>query len=711
MKKNVTQLLGLGIVGITTLTLAIQASPIIHFAFGEEVDPYVLTLNDGKTPTVSGGNGTLVTGYSTYNYTNATNLSGYHVALDTNGTIVKEEASAGLESVNVVFEGSLIFECDYAKEFNEEHIAAPLVSGTSVNIAGNYWKITATEYTKIKSITLHYNCRELEVDPGTTTSRIESIKNVNGFADLVQDKTTGKQYFTIRGVYDIDKGRLTAGDLVIKSDNGLYPVTCDHIDILSSDEFVAYFDLATMSYLSLTGQNVVHNYRVHLFVRDTAWEDWNGETKGDVCVKDGRAIDETVYSTPYTSAVLSNYTIGSGTHKGWKLASVAIHDCKSNSYRFDPNDAADPSVKENSHNPFATVNGGSMKKTNGTTDAGYVVGSHLYYHYETDNNGTAAYNAKVTLNSAEAVPANIKIIAAYRYTYVFSPDRSAGEGNYHAYVSNFSVNGDSNKVELSSNVYRGQVSGGSGNALAWRANQVCSIATVMLNEGSNELNFTIQNSGKSTNGVMNIVGIVVDAPVAIALGGSNTETQKNYLFDLNKAPLSVDNTSPFYNSIFNAATYNSVGNPFNSRNGGTNNATNFALEAGTYRYGNCSSGTGVTKQVKLKASEATTVTFAILGSLRAGNTICATDNTGGVYVSSFTLNGEATGVTLSTKSYTSPGGWHMYFTYELATIQLNEGVNTLLFTIQNGSGANNTGNNLNIAGILVTSSAGITLGE
>ena len=213
------------------------------------------------------------------------------------------------------------------------------------------------------------------------------------------------------------------------------------------------------------------------------------------------------------------------------------------------------------------------------------------------------------------------------------------------------------------------------------------ISNISLNEGANTITLTkVPDSDK----ILNLDYIYLDTESEIEVIKSSDVT--TYRFDTN---MSADK-----------ANENNECNPFATMNDGSHSDTdgNYLCEfadSGIYRYGACNNAIFT---FTLNLDKDDNVTIFLINDCRPGKTFSYVSSDSNPYIKSSTINGGENGVGIipSTKSYASQG-WNKFMDCELGVYALKQGNNTI--TIQIG------GDNINVCGIVVTSSANIKLGN
>ena len=225
------------------------------------------------------------------------------------------------------------------------------------------------------------------------------------------------------------------------------------------------------------------------------------------------------------------------------------------------------------------------------------------------------------------------------------------------------------------------------------------ISNISLNEGANTITLTkVPDSDK----ILNLDYIYLDTESEIEVIKSSDVT--TYRFDTNMSA--------------NKANENNECNPFAAMNDGSHSDTdgNYLCEfvdSGIYRYGACNNAIFA---FTLNLDKDDNVTIFLINDCRpaVNSTVGAsmfsyiqqpqTNDRANPYIKSSTINGGENGVGIipSTKSYASQG-WNKFMDCELGIYTLKQGNNKI--TIEIG------GDNINVCGVVVTSSANIKLGN
>lgn len=159
-KKMVTSLLISLTVSMVGFLVITNSNPYgLTYASGEHEDVN-LTLSASHSPTNESSyqDEVVYTGidHTTFTYTKVKAAEGALCALDEGGTISKDTAN-GLKTINLNFVGSL----QLSTGFNDSNEVVKTVNeSTTLNVCGNYFKITALEASVINYITLKYDCYE-----------------------------------------------------------------------------------------------------------------------------------------------------------------------------------------------------------------------------------------------------------------------------------------------------------------------------------------------------------------------------------------------------------------------------------------------------------------------------------------------------------------------------------------------------------------------
>ena len=643
-----------------------------------------INLTSSRTPTITDGNGTLqYNQFITLDYTKASESEGHHIVLDEGGTIARREASYSLNTVTATFTGSLRIECGFENDYLTQEVVymGELTSGTPFVLKGNYWRILALEETTIDDISLGFGC--VSASNPVIEDKIGLITLPNTELQFTSiEKRYETTYLTVKCNYDRSKGDIVAEDLQVKGDNGAQVYNCSFIETLSSDTFIAYFDVSSQhaAILGNLSEKIVY---CHLFVANAPWNTADGTTgTGNIGLNNSKLLSRTI-------TVEGNKAITFGlreTKTGTKLAWLIYRN--KNTYDFNPNFNDLKANKENIGNPFAQVNGGSTTCTTYAAEDAYRYG----------NTNGKTFNIKVVSNMATT--ATFALITGGRagktLTFNYVDD-------YNPNISSMTLNGSTAGVTgLTDKSYTFESYMPMG---SWNQFIYCDLATLELNQGVNNISFTLSAdknvSDDSAQNNLNLEGI------SLTLADTAARVNLYHTYDLNYSP-SISGTS--------STTPNGEYDPFFEGNGGSVagspqvSAWGYKYEAGQlYRYGEI---LGYTWTMKVHADVATSATIRILCSSNASNRTATfraerdtTLSNKHAYVNSLTLNGSTSGVTKSTNA-TTMLTWSDFLECELGTFNLVAGTNTITFQIKGVDSSSK----LNMRGIVVESANMVCLG-
>lgn len=176
------------------------------------------------------------------------------------------------------------------------------------------------------------------------------------------------------------------------------------------------------------------------------------------------------------------------------------------SYKFNVNDAFDPSIENNDHNPFVAANGGSAVDSN--------------KDYQSENGGPYRYGngndavLTVTISVSQATTVAFKLINDCRplqspgtgasiFSYTQQPQTNK---NPNPFISSMTVNDSTAGIVPSTKTYTSK---------GWNVFMECELATINLKKGANVIVFKIGGDN------INYCGIVVDSPVPVTLGSAS----------------------------------------------------------------------------------------------------------------------------------------------------------------------------------------------
>ena len=679
---------------LASITLAFTSCVLVGNAFSVGILPLIglsgsvpleMKLTDSDTPTIEGENATLQLNQNvTIKYTDVTLEDGYHAVLNQGGTIYKVEPTYGLTTITAVFEGSLRFECGYDSDYETSEVVhmTTLTSDTAALVNGNYWKITALEDTKITSLSVVYSCTTPSSPTIVEQAGIVTLPNVSQYVDIA--KINDEIYLKLQCNYDSTKGRLTKEDLKVVGDSQSETFTCDFIETIDEDSFVAYFNVSK-HHEAILGSKTRHFVYLHLYVGGAKFT-----SNGNVTTSSNQIYNKT-YSVDGNKAVtvgLRNLAL-EGKTSGTQLAWLILEN--KNVFDFNTNDTNNATITENTGNPFAKMNGGSTTCTAYGTESGF-------WRYGNTQNRTFTS----TIYSNVDTEATFSLITGGRAGKILTFNKV---DDYNPWIETMTVNGDATGVtplEDASHTFANNGSLGS-----WFDQVKCNLATVELKAGLNKISFQIGNTyttGTTTSqNDLNIAGISFECV--------ETEARLNLhrVYDVNKSPDHPGNNS--------ATTEFGAHNPLLAANGGKiegspmHGVWNFKYENGQlYRYGEI---VGYDLTMTLNAEQATTanLSFIISGSSRH---FCAdpagfvSGETNKIHVSYLTVNGDASKATLST-TVTALDAWSNFYSAPAATIQLEKGVNVIKFRFEGIKGNNST--KVNFRGIELASLYDIMLGE